>query len=303
MQNVQVEERVDTTTVRSLDEQATDARVGVLDARTVLADWKAREKRAAADIVALEASSGEAYLSDPAAMVEVPKRLRELRDQVAIAVTAQAAQADRVKAAESVWLSVQADVLEAALRATEAQLATHDAKTVKLLAVLEAHNGPYVTEAELARARNLARPYVAGLPNSWTNPKSQALAAEVAAARVPVATLRALAAGLEPVEPERAPFAEAVSIYPECVWGPDALVPAPKYLAHTERLEGMIADHRDAVEEADAEIERLKSLIASESPQSEREVPYAGQLAGRESVREGNLESIAGLEKQLRGRA
>lgn len=275
-------------------------RDAVIEAREVLAGWQAREAEAVAAIAQVEATSGEAYLNDPAAMEAVPKRLRELRDQVDIARSAQAAQEARVAAAESEWLTVQADKLEESLRAAQVRLEKHNAKTERLLQALVDHDGPYVTEEELAEVRNSLRPYVAGLPNSWRIPTSKVLAREVADAAKQVAAVRLLAEGVDPDE-ARDGFTTTPVVYPACVWGPDVLVPAPAYTRLRSSYEARIADHREAARDLADEVDDLRRRIAAGKQAARDEWDYADRLATQEQRLQVQYDSIAEYEKRLRG--
>ena len=150
--------------------------------------------------------------------------------------------APRVTLAERAYLAAEADVLEQAAAAAKTVLDEHEKRTAELLAELEKHDGIYVPAAELAAARRTptSPPWVGRL---WTRPRGDALREDVARAETRVWIVRGLAAG-------RDPHAELVSraslndstvhglpipeLYPECAWGPDALVPAPAYQRQTE---------------------------------------------------------------------
>lgn len=245
------------------------AEVAVHEARAVLAQWAAREVEATDELARVEATSGEAYLSDPAALEEVPKLLRELRDRIGIAQTAQQAQGPRVREAESAWLAAQADLHEVPVLEIEARLEAHNAKTERLLAALVKHDGPYVTEQELARVRNDLRPYVAGLPDSWTIPTSEVISNEAREGRRDVWVLRELAAGRDPLAPQAGAWWGATSdvpaheFFPACVWSPDSLVPVALYVETRERHQNLMDQYRESLAERRRQVNQLEARIAA----------------------------------------
>lgn len=280
----------------------------VMEARTVLSDWEALRASAEARIADLETMSGERYLADPDAVQEVPKQLRELRDQVTAAESAAEAQRLRIAAAERRWLIAQADVLEASVAEAQSELDVHIGKTERLLKALVAHDGPYVTEAELAKAWDTARPYVAGLPERWRLPTSEVLRRAVTKARMPVWALRELADGRDPARQGQdgvraTPYEDvpAEELHPACVWGPTAVVQAPAYSAWLERTTIRLESCRAALEVRGSELAALDAEIATEVPRDPRRWSAAEERAEVAGVCDSLRAQIADLEQRLAG--
>lgn len=225
----------------------------VIDARGVLAGWLQRKIDALREINRVQSLSGEKYLDDPDAVMKVPALLRELRDQVAVAHSAVGAQEPRVRSAEAAWLQAYADALSVDVRAAEARLEAHNAKTADLLAALEAHNGTYVTRAELER--HLQPEFMrVGAEPEWERPKSEAIERELGDAQALVWTLGKTIEGVDLRRPENLPSMDYSVAYPPLVQGADALVPTVAQRA--------LHDHDpESAHESLREIYRLRGLV------------------------------------------
>lgn len=202
------------------------ASAGVLDAREVLASWLSRQIEALKTIVELETQSGEAFLDDPEAASRVPGRLRELRDQEAVARSAVAAQEVRVREAEAYWLKMYAAQLQVGADAATQSLNVHNAKTAKLLAALEEHDGSYVTRAALEAARPSDFRLFNAVDSNWKRPVSESLAEKVEAAEKFVWTVEQMSAGMDLSDTSCLPSPDYVVAYPDLASGPGALVPS-----------------------------------------------------------------------------
>lgn len=255
---------------------ANAAAATLLEARRVLEQWQRRLADVEAAVVQAAGTSGVALLDDPEAAESWPARMRELRDQVVVAERSLAAQTDRVRAAERDWLSAQAVLIEVSevLPAHKA-LEAHLRRTSELLAALEAHDGPYVPQLELARAQRTAGVLVEGAV-AGVLPRSHGHRAAVVRAEIRHRVLCAMATGEDPAPMVAArQFQGEISeddCYPEGV-GASGLVAAPAAAARVSRL-------RDQV----AELEGL-------SLELEREISDLPHRADRERWEPGVLES------------
>lgn len=252
--------------------------------RERLAQLTAEKAAAESEAAALQRRAGEEVAADESgtAATRLARSLGDMRTQVEILGQAIAAQEPRVKAAEAAYLEAEAEEAEKPLAAAQAALSRHQAKTSALLKELEEHEGRFISEMEhLDELRFQRRPTVEitpGMPGTivggtveYKAPKSFALQAAVEDAQRSVDILRALAEGREPkvdlgLEGRRT----LADVYPACVWGPQALVPAPAYLR--------------AVESAQ---ERLASLDREESSLEERLANVAAQSAAHEEAAHG----------------
>jgi hypothetical protein len=209
----------------------------VEEERATLARWEADQAAAAAELESLQDRAGAEVLDNPDAARQLPKVLAELRDRIEIAGKAIAAQGPRVTAAESAYLMAEADVLDRVADAARRERDQHEARTAELLALLAEHEGPFVPEREL-----VTQQHVAGTPLSRQLDKSELLQLEVVNAERPVEILRAMAEGRDP-QPLVTEWAgkqggiDPATVYPACVWGPDAIVPAPLYLRRSSNTE------------------------------------------------------------------
>lgn len=217
---------------------ATAAADAVREARGILARWETTRQEAAAALAELQSGVGAEALADPQAALALPRQMQEQRDRIEIADRALDAQRSRVAAAESEYLLAEADLLERAVAAAAAALEQHEARTAELLRALEAHEGRYVPESEIAEFDSGA--LVRDGRVEYTMPRSRILRAELETAEKRVWILREMAAGRDPHPALRAQLSivdgkwwgtgiTLEELYPACVWGPDALVTAPAY--------------------------------------------------------------------------
>lgn len=227
--------------------------------RARLGDLHGEKAAAEAELAVLQQSAPEAYLNDESGSSrdKVARDLSELRERVDIIARAIPVQQQRVVTAESSYLTAKADEYEtAAVEAREA-LERHRARTSELLRQLEDHEGRYLSAAEVSDRMSFEelKVFVAGGSGtvSYSVPKSRALLKTVERAERSVAILRALADGRTPAI--QLWSGETVAdAYPPCVWGPDALVPAPTYVREVEAAQHDL----DGVERRAAELkERL----------------------------------------------
>lgn len=244
---------------------AAEAAAAVLEARQVLEQWRTRLTHVEAELAQAEAVSGDELLDDPARAASWPAHLRELRDQVDVVGRSVVAQQKRVRGAELHWLGAQTVVVEVeeVVPARKA-LAAHQARTGELLAALEEHDGPYVPQIELVRARRSAAMVVEGSGVAARLPKSQLLVVALARAEVRHGVLVAMAKGEDPtmlVVGRRYPVDIAErDCYPDAV-GPSGLVPAPAFA-------GQVAAARARV----VELEQLPRDLEAESARARDEV-------------------------------
>lgn len=209
------------------------ARAGLEKQRSVLAKWEAQQVATEAELDSLQQRAGDEILDDPAAAGDLARSMQALRDRLDIARRAVAAQGPRVTKAEADYLNAEADVLERDAETARATLAAHQARTAELLAELEKHEGRFVPHVMLIEEQRLGG--VVGAPTSWEIPKSAALVDAVMLAELRVTVLRDLAAGQDPaprlralqsIRDGRIQGVRIDEIYPSCVRGPDAVVPA-----------------------------------------------------------------------------
>lgn len=201
--------------------------------------------RAETELAALEQRSGLEVLDDETAGPRIIREMRELRDRIELASRAIVAQRPRVKAAESAYLSAEADALERPVVAAKAALQRHEERTAALLRQLEEHECPYVSEFDYVMDGRGT-----GGPRTFTTPKSWKLRDAVTRAEQPVKILRAMAAGEEPVV-ELLKGQTPADVYPPAVWGPSAVVPAAAYLREVQSAQ----KNRDSIGARRAELE------------------------------------------------
>ena len=172
------------------------------------------------------AVAGHEVLDDPEAAMRLPKLMQEQRDLIEIAARAIGAQRSRVAAAEREYLLGEADRLEGPVAAARAELDRHNARTYELLRMLEQHEGPFVPKRELDL--EIERTVSLG-PRVIELTKSEVLGNRIAELGRPVFILRELADGRDPSAVVAGWGLRSEDVYPVCVWGPDALIPAPAY--------------------------------------------------------------------------
>jgi hypothetical protein len=211
----------------------------VRQARATLEQWETTARTAADDLEQLQRRMGEQVLETPERAEEFTREMQSLRDRIAVAESAIAAQRPKVAPAEQAYLLAEADLLESRdLVPAKAALADHQARTEELLALLEEHEGRYVPEADLQRATHNF-----GERLRFVAPRSAPLRAAVFNAECQVQVVRELAAGRDP-GPMLNQWNELVHQvdYPACVWGADALVPARAYLQKVEHAHRELAE-------------------------------------------------------------
>lgn len=218
----------------------------VEEQRAKLARLEADKAAAEAEFEALDARAGVEVLDAPDTAAGIANSMRELRDRIDIIGRAVEAQRPRVKDAESKYLQAEADALQIVADQARRALERHQARTAELLAQLKQHEGAFVPEHMLIQAQRDLR--MTGVPDSWTVPVSANLQQALAEAELPVAILRAMAAGEDPTMLvnawQQVHGSDTGNLYPACVWGPDALVAAPSYRVQFERAQ----QHLDELE-------------------------------------------------------
>jgi hypothetical protein len=244
--------------------------------RERLAQLVAEKVATEAEALSLQRRAGDEVRDDETgtAAARLARSLGDMRARVEILGQAIAAQEPRVKAAERAYLEAEAEEAEKPLAAARAALTRHQARTNELLRLLEEHEGRFISEAQhidelrWAERRHTETAHEPGMPgigpvlDSFEAPKSWAMQGVVEEAQRSVGILRALAEGREP----RVVLGDGqtlADVYPSCVWGPDALVPAPAYLRAVES-----ARHRvEQLDELATTLpERIAQAEASETP-------------------------------------
>lgn len=228
------------------------ARAEVLDARSVLADLEASKAAAEAAIEELQGRAVTAAPATPDGVRELAQAIQLERDHVAIAESAIAVQEQTVAAVERAYLAAEADLLEKPVAAAQGRLEKHEARTRALHAELAKHEGKYV-------------------PEKGTGRRSVGLRRAVAAAERELELVRTMAAGGDPadllVQWGLSPV-DAGS-YPATIWGPTALVPAPRYREQVDQVRAQLEDLDKEIgqvearrHEAQTELEERKAIEA-----------------------------------------
>jgi hypothetical protein len=246
-----------TSTTQKID----SAKAEVLRQRGILAEWETKRGDAIREAAELEARAGAEILDGPDMEDEIDLRLASLQRRARSAEKAIAAQRPRVLSAESKYLAAEADDLDATAREAEEVVAGHHTETQRLLGLLEAHEGPHISEYEHRRSISSldvlvldSRPVVV--------PKSRRLVAEATLLRHQVLVLRELAAGRDPEPLIRSwNYNSSSDAYADCVTGADALVRAPHFLAAVERAREVVAELEALPAELEAEIEEFKTKL------------------------------------------
>jgi hypothetical protein len=235
---------------------------------------------------------GEAVLDDPDSGTDLAQRIVELQARRDVALRAVAAQLPRIAAAEATYLAAEADVLLVAAAAAEQELATHDERTAVLLAELERHEGHFVPASGGGRSYDLRQ------------------AADLAHLRVSI--VRSLAAGEDPdadVLAKRSVHdgtifgAERDDVYPLCVWGPDAVVPCPAYLAQVASLQAARRDEVDTQEQyvvahAERKVTDLEDELAMVDVRMSV-IPVDAPLEADRAIRQEAVNDAARLAREL----
>lgn len=286
-----------------------EARHAVLAAREKLAQLEAEHAATSAELDSLQARAGEEVLDDPTAAPRLTRALGELRDRLEITSRAIEAQRPRVLTAERAYLATEAQRLREPVREIEERLAKHQRRTDELLALLADHEGQFVPKAELVRARPMSSATTLVIRDDGTEDDdgpiglvSEEIKYELAIAGKRVWIVETLAAGQDP-QPALQAEASIIDgyvlglpireLYPACVSGPDALVPAPQYLRSLEALRQRVA-----------ELEHVAATLPDEVREWERreEEEFEGRLSKRDglAVRQTRLNTIGADLEQAR---
>lgn len=228
------------------------ARRDVVEQRATLARLEADTAAAQSALAALQEGAGAAVLDDPEAAGRLAREMQELRDRIDMTGRAVEAQRPRVSAAEAAYLLAEADTLDKAAERPHQALQRHQDRTAELLRQLEEHEGRYVPEHLLIEEQ--LRHSADRFNQSWELPKSDTLETAVLEAELPGMLLREMAAGNDPQALlDRRVGADGRiagrlprEYYPDCVWGPDAVVPAPAYLRAAETATARLAAMRES---------------------------------------------------------
>ncbi|GEP40113.1 hypothetical protein NPS01_37760 [Nocardioides psychrotolerans] len=272
----------DTITLDQIDsvapeEAVTAAAAAVQDARRVQAQWEAKESAARAELESVQAQAAEALLEDPSAEEALATSITQLTARVEIVHRAAVAHRPRVAAAETAWLQAQAALFATAIPPLEDELRQHETKTARLLKQLEDHEGVYVPEADLRWA--LAP---VDRPKSWKVPKSRPIHASLTLARRQHRILCELAAGVDPA-PLLVEWRVGSEIYPECIMGPDALVPVPAFL---QRVQQRVQQAQDVIVGLEQARDELPGRIADLERQEAQMQPREGKFVVLPQLRE-----------------
>lgn len=234
----------------------------LLAERATLEEWEARLAATRDDLAAADDGVGTALLAAPGLEVELAQRVAALQVQVGLTEKAIAAQQPRVLVAERQWLAAQADAHEQVVVAAQAALDEHQAKTRRLLAALEQHEGEYLARKDVIESQ-LGDGVVFTGSVTWKEPRSYALLRDLFSARLQVAALREMAAGRDPSALRADPqwhipgcFAsnQRPELYPACVKGPEALVQPAAHVRAVARLRAHVAELQDLARTLPVEI-------------------------------------------------
>ena len=262
-----------------------------------LATWLSKRSTAEAALAQAESTSGEDVLENPTLVAKTAADMRSIRDEIELASKAADAARTRLDHARVVVLEREAQRFDQAAAAVDKKLATHREKTSELLAALEAHEGVFVPQVELMQEKRASGTIHDG--EEWSFLKSDDMANEAEQERMRAAVIRDVAAGVDPRirmrESENIVDSSVLGVrpedlYPSCVWGPGALIPAPLFSARIEAVLGRLAAHDAEVAGDDApEIARRQAEIdrvtAKETAFKKNGLhrPVASELAGRDA--------------------
>ncbi len=279
------------------------ARAAVLEARTTVEEWKGRITAAHDELAELEQSAGERILADPISAEAIESRLTTLRSTARAAERALDAARPKVTAVESRYLAAEAAALEAPLADARKELEEHERKTERLLAQLEKHEGPFVSEYEkhwaVMSARSSTVLYVGEVQVPAT-PKSHLMKTGIRVLEDKITILREMVAGRDPREWERqhrtSLWGGSQVEYPACVVGPDALVPTVAYLESIERMRKTVRELEELQDTLPREIEEWEDKIASDPHFEGMTEPVARRRARLAEVPGELAAARAGLE-------
>ncbi|MBS45222.1 MAG: hypothetical protein CMH83_19035 [Nocardioides sp.] len=265
----------DTATTESRPEGGLDAapdavaraRAEVEAARETLGRWESEQATAQAELEALRERSGAALLDDPGSLDEVAGTISRLESRSMLAGKAAEAQRLRVMVAEAEYLAAEADALEPDLAAVEAALAEHDAKTARLLAQLERHEGRYISRQEHDRVVSQIAWQTGGVHSPGGEvgpPRSARMRNRARKLQRHITVLRELAAGRDPEPLLREWRTMAAEAYPDCVRGAGALVPTPAFLRSVDHARRRVDELEQAIEDLPARVEARRGLADQE---------------------------------------
>jgi hypothetical protein len=235
------------------------------------ARWAAERDLARSDLVALEATLGEAALADPIAAASLPKQMQELRDRALVAEQAFAAAGVNALVARRDAVRAEAAEMSPGIAAARDVLDAHESRTAVLLAALEGHTGedytptsqmPWGGPQEAFEAREVK------VPARW------ALADALAALERARAVLLAVADGNDPREV--APGI-GVSELPTSVQ-PGGLLPAPGFEPEPDKAAGFAAELVEAqsrLDEAQALVDELEAKGGAGLVEAQRALKHA----------------------------
>lgn len=247
-----------------LESAVAAARAHVEEQRATLARWEQKAHEAAMELEGVQERAGEELLEDPDAEEHITATITQLQSRVLLAERAAAAQRPKVTRAESAYLAAEGDLLEEPLAQARAVLAEHEKETHRLLHLLEAHEGSFISEAS-------HRNSLGSVIDGWSGQSipvprlvSNKLRHVVTLAERRLTVVRELAAGRDPRHLisewqtwERPPQ----DYYPASLQGPDALVPTPAYLASVQQLRTQVSELEEAAAALPGEIEEWQSQL------------------------------------------
>lgn len=220
-----------------------------------LGRWQAEQAAAEAELTDLQGRAGDEVLADPDAAAALTEAMTGLRSRIDIAARAVTAAEPRVDEARRAVLLVDAGEWDEAAAGLRAQLDEREQRTAELLAALEEYTGAKWQLAPLLNATT-------GMPSLITSRDvtAERLRVEVASAERTGAVLRALAAG---EDPEKTVPGVTAKDYPASVWGPAAVLPAPRYLVFEQERQRRVAAARGHLAEAEARVVELRQRKAA----------------------------------------
>lgn len=200
-----------------------------------VARWEVEKLAAEQELASLQERAGEEVLADASAAGRLPRMMQELRDRVDIAERALGAAQPRLDEARRATLLAEADEWDVEVGKRRKALERHVVKIDELLVALRELDGVayglVVEDVDLIPA---------GGTRVITASKREQLEVELVRAELTAHVLREVAAGRDPRAELQAKGSivdgtvhglPAREYYPSSVWGPDAVVPAPAYVA------------------------------------------------------------------------
>lgn len=245
-----------TTSLKQAETAVQEHTARVVAAHEELAAWQVKASQAREELEQAEANVGVAALDAEDGGEAVSRRLRELRDRVAVTTAAEQEQSLRVPPVEAAYLGAVADLLEVRdLAPAVAALEQHTAATARLVADLEKLEGVsgtfvphYAVDTGAMR-----------IGESYRVAKVVTLTAHVRRAERQRTAVRDLAAGAEPVPGGVAGWSE--EDFPVEVWGPDALVPAQGFVARRAAAARQHEDSAAAAAELDRDVDAAQAAL------------------------------------------